>query len=330
MGDCCRRNRALVVGHIGFDYYVDLEYPYQFPDLKTKNDFEKYIKENNLSPYLGGTAGNTAAVMRAIGSLEVDRFTCGDLNGVKRYNDMTPLVHQEPHGMNKSISADDPYLCVPICLIFSKDEQQQVLLYDHTLHVYNSVQEFNLVGGGVEYELLHITTVPPNATLKMVEEAHEKSPNTLISFCPGQNLKLYAPKTFFKVLEYVNILFVNDNEMKMVSEWALSNSNDFKSFPDLIVHTRGSRATVISSKDGVEHVPTIKPLKLVDTTGAGDSYAGAFLSSYMVHKDPIRAAKFAATVASFIIEEVGCQTNIPTLEQRRERCKTWTKPLFSD
>ena len=140
---------------------------------------------------------------------------------------------------------------------------------------------------------------------------------------------MYEPETLFEILKFVNILFVNDNEMEILSEWTVQYGEYFKEFPDILVHTRGSEPTTISTKEGVFRIPTIKPIKLIDTTGAGDAYAAAFLSSYMVYEDPIRAAKFAATVASFIIEEVGCQTNIPDWHQRRERCKTWKNPKFA-
>lgn len=326
---CCRRQRALIVGHIGFDYYInkeDLAYcPETFARLVTKEDFQNYVNNHELKPYLGGTAGNVVAIMRSIGSLEVDRFTCGDFEGIKKYDDMTPAICQPSGEINKSFDTEDPNLCVPICLILdSGDEEQDFLLYDPTLNVYNAIQQFNLTKDNVrEYELLHITTVPPNATLKIVEEVHEESPDIIISFCPGQNLKLYTPETLFKVLDYVNILFVNDTEMKMLSEWALDYVPDLKSFPDIIINTRGSRSTVINADDIFAHIPVVAPKKVVDTTGAGDAYAGAFLSSYMIYKDPVRAAKFAATVASFIVEEVGCQTNIPDSNQIYERCRVW-------
>ena len=329
---CCRRKRALIVGHVGFDYFIDendLEYsPEVFDRLVTKEDFQNYVNNNELVPFLGGTAGNVSAVMRKIGALETDLFSCGDEEGLKTYN----LKGSKPGSdINIYMTPNDPQLCVPICLIISENEQQKIKIYDPTLKVYNDIQSFNLIkeGSKREYELLHVTTLPPNAARRIIQETHEKSPKTTISFCPGQNLKMYEPETLFEILKFVNILFVNDNEMEILSEWTVQYGEYFKEFPDILVHTRGSEPTTISTKEGVFRIPTIKPIKLIDTTGAGDAYAAAFLSSYMVYEDPIRAAKFAATVASFIIEEVGCQTNIPDWHQRRERCKTWKNPKFA-
>lgn len=319
-----RRNRALIVGHIGFDYFInekDLAYNDQL-DLETKEDFESYINNHELTPFAGGTAGNVAAVMRRIGALEVDTFSAGDIDGVSKYYDLTEPTAD--HELDKHICTKDPSVTVPMCLIFTKDEKQTVNIYDKTLCVYDSIQEFNLLSR--PYELLHITTTPPNATLKIVEESREKCPGLTISFCPGQNLKLYHPPVLFKILSQVDILFVNDEEMQLLSKMTVEYGEHFNGFPDMIVHTRGSKPTVISTNEGEYHIPTVKPERVVDTTGAGDAYAAAFLSTYITSNDVIEAGQFAAVIASFIVEELGCQTNIPDWKQTYERMKVWENP----
>lgn len=46
---------------------------------------------------------------------------------------------------------------------------------------------------------------------------------------------------------------------------------------------------------------------LVDATGAGDSFAGAFLSHYLRFADPVAAARFATTVSAWVIEHLGAR-----------------------
>jgi len=46
---------------------------------------------------------------------------------------------------------------------------------------------------------------------------------------------------------------------------------------------------------------------LVDATGAGDSFAGAFLASYLRGTDPIEAARLATKVAAWVIEHPGAR-----------------------
>lgn len=49
----------------------------------------------------------------------------------------------------------------------------------------------------------------------------------------------------------------------------------------------------------------IRNTKAVDATGAGDSFAGALLSRFLVKNDLVEAAKFAAVISSFCVEKVG-------------------------
>jgi sugar/nucleoside kinase (ribokinase family) len=52
---------------------------------------------------------------------------------------------------------------------------------------------------------------------------------------------------------------------------------------------------------------------LVDATGAGDSFAGAFLASYLRGRDPIDSALLATKVAAWVIEHPGAR---PAPDQR--------------
>jgi ribokinase len=46
---------------------------------------------------------------------------------------------------------------------------------------------------------------------------------------------------------------------------------------------------------------------LVDATGAGDSFAGAFLASYLGGASPVAAAHFATTISAWVIEHLGAR-----------------------
>ncbi len=54
---------------------------------------------------------------------------------------------------------------------------------------------------------------------------------------------------------------------------------------------------------------------LIDATGAGDSFAGSFLSRYLLSKDAVEAAKFATKVSAWVIEQLGAR---PKMDKRLE------------
>ena len=55
---------------------------------------------------------------------------------------------------------------------------------------------------------------------------------------------------------------------------------------------RRADGSMVATAERREHVPpsTCEP---VDATGAGDTFAGAFLAEYLAHGDPVRAARYA-------------------------------------
>jgi len=58
------------------------------------------------------------------------------------------------------------------------------------------------------------------------------------------------------------------------------------------------------SKDNIFEVPSIR-VSVKDTTGAGESFAGGFIGSYIKYKDPLLSLKFGVTLSSFDIEDFG-------------------------
>ncbi len=62
---------------------------------------------------------------------------------------------------------------------------------------------------------------------------------------------------------------------------------------------------------------------LVDATGAGDSFAGAFLAHYLSHRDAVAAARFANSVSAWVIEHLGAR---PQPDARLEHLLSLARP----
>ena len=70
-----------------------------------------------------------------------------------------------------------------------------------------------------------------------------------------------------------------------------------------------------AKKDGtIIHVP-VRPAKVADTTGAGDTLNGAFCTMLAENADLEIALRFANTAASLSTEKFGAQTGMPTAEE---------------
>ena len=93
--------------------------------------------------------------------------------------------------------------------------------------------------------------------------------------------------------------------------------------PHLVVVTEGSEGSVWHEPSGVTRVPAVAAERFVDSTGAGDSFVAGALFGLLQGYSTRDAARCAATVASFVVEAWGCQTNLPNQGQLRERFRAF-------
>jgi ribokinase len=80
-----------------------------------------------------------------------------------------------------------------------------------------------------------------------------------------------------------------------------------KLFPDALVVLKldADGALVHDGDDSVRVPPATN--RLVDATGAGDSFAGAFLAHFLKHGSAIDAAHHATRVSAWVIEHIGAR-----------------------
>lgn len=80
--------------------------------------------------------------------------------------------------------------------------------------------------------------------------------------------------------------------------------------------TDGARGAWIASRTGERfHQPAYRPPRLVDTTGCGDAYHGAFLFGLLRGWELRRTAAFASAVAALNARELGGRKGLPGLEE---------------
>ncbi len=73
----------------------------------------------------------------------------------------------------------------------------------------------------------------------------------------------------------------------------------------IVVMTKGPEGSLVYVKNRLYRVPASKPKAVVDTTGSGDVFIGAFLAEYVKGKDPLWCASVGSAMASFVVEKIG-------------------------
>lgn len=87
--------------------------------------------------------------------------------------------------------------------------------------------------------------------------------------------------------------------------------------PEIVCVTLGEDGCVVGSKDKVVKVPSYK-VDVVDTTGAGDVFHGAFLYGMRQGWDIEKIAKFSNAVSAINCTKIGGREGIPRLAKVKE------------
>ena len=89
----------------------------------------------------------------------------------------------------------------------------------------------------------------------------------------------------------------------------------------VIVVTLGDRGCYCLSKDGSFHLPAFEMENVVDTTGCGDVFHGAYIYGILQGWNLKRTAEFASAVSALKTRKLGGRAGIPTLAEVAEFLK---------
>jgi adenosine kinase len=138
-------------------------------------------------------------------------------------------------------------------------------------------------------------------------------------FDPGQSLPLWDAKDLIQVVEGCRILICNDYELDLIISKTGAKKEALLRLASTIIVTMGELGSIIFTPDGEINIPAVKPKKVVDPTGAGDSYRGGLISGLVQGKSIEHCARMGSVCASFAVECYGTQDYRFSPEEFNER-----------
>ncbi len=159
-----------------------------------------------------------------------------------------------------------------------------------------------------------------NAFLKAAQIAKQFNTKIILSlsdsFCVDRHRK-----SFLELIdEYVDIVFCNESEvLSLFNNDKLANcQGDLSSLCELAVVTLGSNGSLIIYKNDIEVIKSITKGKVIDTTGAGDIYAGGFIHGLINNYSLKKCGELGSICAGHIITQLGSRSNMDLKELIRE------------
>lgn len=155
-------------------------------------------------------------------------------------------------------------------------------------------------------DVIHITSFldpeAPAAIAELLEQARLINPTLKVSLDPGMAWIAPGGEGLLRLLRQTHVLHLNSEEYALLCDASDAIGIGARLGPDWLIVARSHDGVTLHTQEQTEQCLPSQPLpqgfKVVDATGAGDTFCGAFLWSYCRDaRQPLRAAGLGFTLA---------------------------------
>jgi adenosine kinase len=300
---------ALVVGSIALDILFPIEGDIR-KEIPLKNGKLRNVNMTFLARksqyYFGGTAANIAYGLGILGFKPLMFSAVGeDFN-----NDFKS--HLEKHSV----------ICKPIVgpkgsktatsFQISDNFHQQITIFQ-TNYYGDRIDDMSLLETISKSELKKIKIAifsPGNnlSTLNNTLEFRRTNKEATVIFDPGMNVTTFTKEDLTECASLSDILISNDVEILRIQKiHKLSIDDLLKVGLEKIIETKGERGSTIHTSRKKINIPSVKPKRIVETTGAGDAYRAGMIGGLLQGKTLEKACQLGAKLGSKCVESYGGQ-----------------------
>ncbi len=281
----------LVFGDMCIDYF------YEVDNIPSLNESAKAI---TLKKFFGGMGANTAVAARKLG-LDVGFFSVA---GHDAYDYISYLQNL---GIKLNLKA-----------IFGETT--------HSLFFKNPNGFISFFYKGVSEKVEELTKevnpdVTENAKCVYLARTYLNLYQRVVKLCKkNKNFVVFNPgygifelsgedeEKLRKILKFVDVFVVNEEEYKICKEKNLTEAVNFGNKKILII-TKGADGADVITNSVTVHVDAYKT-KAVNESGAGDAFNAGFIAAHLKNFNLTDCVRFGNATASFVVENYGCQTSL--------------------
>ena len=129
-----------------------------------------------------------------------------------------------------------------------------------------------------------------------------------------------------EVLKMADCLIVNETEASFYAGADMTDGDMVRAHADrlrqltdgTVIVTLGSKGSMLLGEEGAVPIDPVKVERVTESTGAGDSYIGAFAYGKFKGMTDLQACCFAARAASVTVTKIGAQEAMPCLSEMNE------------
>jgi ribokinase len=160
--------------------------------------------------------------------------------------------------------------------------------------------------------------VPMATVAYTLQLAKQLGKTTILNPAPAQPLSQ-------DLLQNVDLLVPNEHELQSLSGIEVVDEASLKEAANALLE-QGVQALIVTlggagccyiDRDRFTMYPTVK-IQAVDTTAAGDSFIGGFVTGYVQHRDIDAAIAQAQKAAAITVTRHGAQVSLPTWDELQQ------------
>lgn len=256
----------------------------------------------------GGSAGNTVACFSALGGSSFYYCRVGsDTHGTFYLSDMADM------GVHINASKAQVSGTTGTCVVLVTDDGERTM--QTNLAVSSQIDDdnvdFGVLDGATFLYLEGYLAMTPSvqpAIFKLCELAKNKGVKIVVSFADPAVIRFAKEGVLAWLSEGVDMIFCNMDEAKLFAD----TDDEYQAIQALLAHTHravitnGANPTTVASHDGVS-LYEVPSADVVDTNGAGDNFAGAFLYGMAQGLDDKACVALAGAVAKAVVSQFGAR-----------------------
>ena len=179
-------------------------------------------------------------------------------------------------------------------------------------------------------KLLHTTNIHQSVTEKALEIAQRN--NVKISIDLESQIAQRGWNNIKSVLLKADVLLPNKEGAKTITRSDKPEKAAeilVKKGIPIVIITLGSNGVLLTTKDFQKRIPTYEIKNVIDTTGAGDTFNGAFSLAYWIKGwDLEKSCIYANAAASLKIQKLGARSGMPNESELTDFLKKHEENYF--
>jgi len=158
--------------------------------------------------------------------------------------------------------------------------------------------------------ILYLGNIQPELQLDVIKKIN----NPYLIAADSMNLWIdLFPDDVIELIKNVNIFLLNDEEAMQLT--GINNLEKIADIllsygPEIVIIKKGAKGSLLAFQNNKKYISVVPDTKVIDPTGAGDSFAGGvlgYISKYGL-KNPVNAVIHGTAIASFTVSGFGLET----------------------